>query len=55
MLGDVKTACGIEIEPLAVADTGGIALLGREDLAGLVGVVAPDSGRIKCVDDSFHD
>src|SRR5581483_8279463 len=35
---------GIERDAVSVANTGGIALRGRELLAGLVGVIAPDAG-----------
>ena len=43
VLGHVELACGIEIEALAIADAGRIALGGREFLAELVGVVFPDA------------
>src|SRR6478672_11284504 len=43
VLGDVKVACRVEVETLAVADAGGEAFVGREDLIRLVGVVAPDA------------
>jgi len=43
VFGDVKVACRVEVETLAVADAGGEAFVGREDLIRLVGVVAPDA------------
>ena len=43
MFGDVKAACRVEVETLAVADASGVAFLGREDLIRLIGVVAPDA------------
>src|SRR5204863_7895719 len=50
VLRDEEAPGGIEVEALAVANARGIALLGREHLIGLAGVVAPDaSARLELV------
>jgi hypothetical protein len=43
MLGHEKPSLHVKVEALAVAQAGRIALLGREPLVRLVGVVAPDA------------
>src|SRR5260370_12433012 len=44
MLRDEDAAGGVKGEPLAVAQTARESLGRREALAGLVGVIAPDTG-----------
>src|SRR5476649_1349167 len=44
MLGRKKMSGGIEREALAIAETGGVTLGGRENLPRLISVIAPDAG-----------